>query len=127
MRFCLRLIAILAVCLPALGSELTIKVVDPASAVVADAQVEILTVQSNQLLALSRTSPQGTTRFRDLPSGNLRLHILAAGFAEQWQDVSAGTRTDEITISLQVAVAQETVVVTATGTPVANVESGVST
>ncbi|PYV83655.1 MAG: hypothetical protein DMG93_07895, partial [Acidobacteria bacterium] len=59
MRFCFRLLVVAVFCLPALGSELTIRVVDPRSAVVAGAQVELFADPSNRPIALQLTSAQG--------------------------------------------------------------------
>ena len=122
MRSYLRLLAVAFLSLSAFGSDLTIKVVDSQSAAVSGAQVELFAGSSTRPIAIQQTSAQGTAWFRGLPSGGLRVHVLAAGFAEQWKDISAAEQS--VTVGLQLAVAQETVVVTATGTPTPNDESG---
>ena len=124
MRFYLRPLAVAFLSLSAFASDLTIKVVDPQSAAVPAAQVELFLGRSTRPISIQQTSAQGTVLFRELPSGDLRLHVLAAGFTEQWKNLESSDRETPLTVALQVAVAQETVVVTATGTPTPNDESG---
>lgn len=124
MRFCLRLLAVAVFCLPALGSELTIKVVDPQSAVVAGAQVELFADPSDRPIALQITSVQGIAEFRNVRSGGIRLRILAPGFAEKREVITGSEHEEQRTVKLQLAVTQETVVVTATDTPAPNILSG---
>jgi len=124
MRFFLRLMAVVFLSLSAFASDLTVKVVDPQSAAVSGARVELFAGQSNRPVAIQETSAQGTASFRDLSSGDLRVHILAAGFAEHWKALNSVKPGTAVTVALEVAVAQETVVVTATGTPTPNDESG---
>jgi len=126
MRFCFRLLVVAVFCLPALGSELTIRVVDPRSAVVAGAQVELFADPSNRPIALQLTSAQGIAEFRNVPSGGIRLRILAPGFAEKREVVAGDDENNQHTMQLQLAVAQETVVVTGTNMPAPNFESGAS-
>jgi vitamin B12 transporter len=129
MRFFLRLVAVLVVCLPALGSELTIKVVDPQSAAVAGAQVEVFSGTSSRPSDVETTSAQGAAHFVRIPAGDLRVHVLAPGFAEASHTISSANSNEnvQVTISLQLAVTTETVVVSATRTPVSGAESGSST
>jgi outer membrane cobalamin receptor len=127
---CFRLLAVvslLAVSLaaPALAAELTVKVVDPSSAAVSGAQVEIFAENSSRPAAIGRTSAQGIANFSNLTDAGLRIRVLAPGFAESWQTLSADTgKTGEVTVDLQLAVATETVVVSATRTPLPNDVSG---
>jgi vitamin B12 transporter len=106
----------------ALASELTVKVVDPQSAAVPEAQVELFAQNSTHPAALQTTSAQGVAHFRDVPTGELRVRVLAPGFAQQWTPVS-GQATD-VSVQLQLAVQTETVAVTATRAPVPESESG---
>ena len=122
MRSCFRFFAVILLSTSALASELTVKVVDPQSASVPGAQVELFTQNSTRPAALQTTSAQGSAHFRDVPSGDVRVHVLAPGFAEQWTQVSGPTA--EVTVPLQLAVQTDTVVVTATRTPVPSDESG---
>ena len=121
MRSSFQILSLLVLSVSALASELTVKVVDPQSAVVGGAQVEVF-VNSDRPAAVETTSAQGTAHFSDVPGGTLRIHVLAAGFAEQWQQVAA--ETSSATVALRLAGATETVVVTATRTPVPREESG---
>ncbi len=130
MRFCCGLLALVVLSLPVLASELTIKVVDPQGAVVADAQVELFAGESSRPIAVTTTSAQGIAQFKQVPAGALRVYVLAAGFAEAWQPVSAvevgESHPSELTVNLRMGVATETVVVSATRTPVTSDESGAS-
>lgn len=128
MRFCIRLLALVVLSFPALASELTVQVVDPQSAAVSGAQVEVFAESSSRPAAVANTSAHGVAHFSDLPGGVLRVHVLAAGFAEFWQTLSPNESTEggKATIALQLAVATETVVVSATRTPLASDDSGAS-
>jgi vitamin B12 transporter len=123
MRSC-RFFAVVFLSVSALASDLTIKIVDPNSAVVSGAQVEVFTQGSKQASAIQMTSAQGIAEFSGMPSDALRVHVLAPGFAEHWQQLSAGD--GNVTVALQVAVATETVVVSATRSPFPGDQSGAS-
>jgi vitamin B12 transporter len=124
MRSCCRLFAVILLSISALASELTVRVVDPESAAVSGAQVEIFSENSTRSLGVQITSAQGVAQFRDVAAPSVRIHVLAPGFAEQWSTVSAAEASNGITIDLHLAVASETVVVTATRTPMPSEESG---
>src|SRR6476660_5516355 len=51
----------------ALASELTVRVVDPSSAAVSGAQVEVFSGNSSRPLAVDVTSAQGVAHFNHLP------------------------------------------------------------
>jgi vitamin B12 transporter len=124
MQSCCRLCAVILLSVSALASELTVRVVDPQSAAISGAQVEVFSENSNTALAVQTTSAQGVAQFRNIAPGVSRVHVLAPGFAEQWRTVSAAEADNAITIGLQLAVASETVVVSATRTPVPSDEAG---
>jgi outer membrane cobalamin receptor len=124
MQSCFRFLTVILLSTAALASDLTVKVVDPQSAAVPGGQVELFAGDSTRPAAVQTTSGQGIAHFRDVPSGDLRVHILAPGFAEQWAPVS-GSAAD-VTVPLQLAVQTQTIVVTATRTPVPSDESGAS-
>jgi vitamin B12 transporter len=130
MRSCCRLFGVIFLSVSALASalasELTVRVVDPRSAAVSGAQVEIFSENSSRALAVQITSAQGVAQFHDIAAPSVRIHVLAPGFAERWSTVSAAEAANGITIDLQLAVASETVVVTATRTPLPSEESGAS-
>ena len=105
------------------AADLKVKVIDPHSAVVAGAQVLLTSKCTGTSVAVVTSSALGVATFAglriaDLPSGKCPLHlqVLAPGFASQIEDVA--THSDVITIQLRLAPASETVVVTATRTPV---------
>ena len=127
MRFCwfVVLLSVVLLSLSASAADLIVRVVDPQSAAVSGAQVELFAENSTRPVSIQTTSAQGVARFRDVPSGSVRVDVLAPGFAEHWQSVTdAGA--GGVTAALELAVATETVVVTATRTPAPSDESGAS-
>jgi len=107
-----------AMCLLAAASaaEIKIKVVDPQSAVVAGAQVVLLEVENSSHPVVELTSAEGLAIFRGIGSGPHQVRVLVPGFAAKTTTLSAAA--DPVTIQLRLAPASETVVVTATRTPV---------
>ena len=127
-----------------LAADLKIKVVDPQSAAVSGAQITLLCGSAN-IVATGTTSAEGTTmvstsaiptsRKIGEPRGaadskdtgtsrqddSCRVRVRAAGFAEEL--VTLPTEP-EITIVLRLATASQTVVVTATRTPVPGEAAG---
>jgi vitamin B12 transporter len=114
---------LLATCLVAVASvEIKIKVVDPQGAVVAGAQVQLLKADKPAPAAVLNTSAEGVAVFRVAVSGAYRVQVLAAGFAVETAELSP---TDEnLTVTLRVASAAETLVVTATRTLVPTQAAG---
>jgi len=105
----------------AFGAELKIKVVDPQSAAVAGAQVSLMSPDQNKVLATERTSAEGVAILRTTEAGPYRVQVLAPGFAAETADASFET---ELTVNLHLATAAETVVVSATRTPVLEQAAG---
>jgi vitamin B12 transporter len=101
-------------------AEIKIKVVDPQDAAVAGAQVQL--VQSEKVVALQHTSGEGIVTFRENAATSYRVIVLAPGFAAETVDLSA--TSESTTIKLRLATAAETVVVTATRTPVPSQAGG---
>jgi vitamin B12 transporter len=97
----------------AFAADLTIKVLDPHLAAVSGAQVELL--RDNRTLATQITSAEGIVVFHRQTPGPYQVRVLAPGFAQETIEVSTQT---EFTVTLRLATASETVVVTATRTPV---------
>ena len=126
MRSCCRFLAVVFLSVSALASELTVRVVDPQSAAVHAAQVEIFSENSTTAIAVQNTSPQGIAQFRNVATNVSRIHVLAPGFAEQWKAMADTGKDNTVTIQLHLAVATETVVVSGTRTPVPDDESGAS-
>jgi len=121
MRFFGVFLSVLACVLAASASELKIKVVDPQSAAVSDARVE-LSGAGETSLTVGTTSAEGLVIFRDVSAPPYRARVLAPGFAVETVGVPASS--DLITVTLRVAPAAETVVVTATRGPVPSDISG---
>jgi vitamin B12 transporter len=101
------------------AEDLTIKVIDPRSGAVANAQVSLL--RGDQVISTQTTSAEGRVTFRNADHGPYRITILAPGFAAETADVKS---ENEGTIMLRVAAASETVVVSATRTPVPSEAAG---
>jgi vitamin B12 transporter len=121
------------------AADLKVKVVDPQSAAVAGAQVFLFSKGSDTPLKIATTSAEGIALFSELKFGELKrdelkpgelssgpykLQVLAPGFAAFSEDVY--DRSGVITIPLRLATTSETVVVTATRTPLAAEETGAS-
>ena len=122
MRF-FPVLASLAVLLAAASAtDIKIRVIDPQSAAVSGAQVELLLSGRSTIRAVQKTNAEGVVIFRDLASQTYRCRVLAPGFASQSLDVPPASK--EISVQLKLAPASETVVVTATRTPVTAEESG---
>jgi vitamin B12 transporter len=107
---------------PVASAEIKVKIVDPQDAVVAGAQVQLLKRDKSSPVAAANTSAEGLAIFDEVPSSSYRLQVLAPGFAAETTDLSANA--ENITIRLRLAAAPETVVVTATRTPVPSQAAG---
>jgi vitamin B12 transporter len=107
------------------GADVKIRVVDPHSSPVADAQVSIYSENQSIPRAVLATSGEGIVSITGLSEGPYRVQVLAPGFAPQNLNVTV-PHPSIITASLAVASASEIVVVTATRTPVSEEESGAS-
>jgi outer membrane cobalamin receptor len=105
------------------AADLKVKVVDPQSAAVAGAQVSLLKTDTPVKIGIS--SAEGVVSFGDVPAGTYQIQVLAPGFAPQTATV-AETHLETVTVQLHVAMANETVVVSATRTPVSTDETGAS-
>ena len=123
MRFRVAVLFLLSLILSAVASaaELKIKVVDPQAAVVAGAQVSLLHAKGTTVLATQSTSAEGVATLRTADGGPYQLRVLAPGFAAETIEVSSQR---ELTVGLRLATASETVVVSATRTPVPGEAAG---
>ena len=117
MRFLRIVIGFVVLVASASAAELKIKVIDPQSAPVAGAQVELFHGDSSTPVVIQTTSADGLTIFRGFDSAPYHAHILAGGFAPQTADISS-TDAELVTVKLRLAPATETVTVSATRTPV---------
>ena len=105
--------------LSAFAADLTVKVLDPQSAAVAGAQVSLL--RQSKVLSTQTTSAEGVATFHIENAGPYQLTVLAPGFAAETVNVST---EPDVTVQLHLSTASETVVVSATRTPVAGEAAG---
>jgi len=110
-----RVLYFLLLSIAASASELNVIVIDPSSAAVSGAHVSLIRGSDSKVLRTAVTSAEGTAQIALPDSGSFRVRVLAPGFAAETLDVSAQR---EVTIKLRLAPTSETVVVTATRTPV---------
>jgi vitamin B12 transporter len=123
MRFFGAIASLLFLLVAASASELKVKVVDPQFAAVSGAQVELSQKDNVAAPSVSRTSAEGVAVFKNAPSTPSQLRVLAPGFAIEITELPASP-SETITVQLHLAPAAETVVVTATRTPIAGEDSG---
>jgi outer membrane cobalamin receptor len=96
------------------GLDLKVRVVDPSSAAVSGARVAVYAGNSSQPLALGTSDAQGIARLRNLNGRALRIEVLAPGFAPL---TVAAADSGEVTARLKLASQAETVVVSASPSP----------
>ncbi|HWY21139.1 MAG TPA: TonB-dependent receptor [Candidatus Acidoferrum sp.] len=106
------------------AADLAVKVIDPQSAAVPGAQVQLLK-KDGAVLHTATSIGDGSASFGNVPNGDYQVQVLAPGFARLTISVTA-PRPDPVTAQLELAPATEVVVVTATRTPVPAAESGAS-
>ena len=123
MRNCLSLLFLLASPILALAADFTVHVTDPSGSAVVGARVAIYRASNNAQIASATTNSTGTAVLHNLAPGPWRIQVLAPGFAQSIVD--AGAQSDSsIDVQLKVAARNETVVVTATETPLPADETG---
>lgn len=121
----MRIAAMLAVVLAASfasGAKIVVKVVDPQSATVAGAHVELIRSADDSLVARQTTNAEGVAIFETADPIGDHLRVLAPGFAIATRAVPE--HESEISIALSLATDSETVVVSATRTPLATESTG---
>lgn len=106
----------------AAATEITVKVLDPQSAAVSGATVELHA--ADKVVAVETTSAEGIATLRPPAGGQYQLTILAPGFAPETRALDMQS---EVTITLRLSTASETVLVTATRTPVPGEAAGSAT
>jgi vitamin B12 transporter len=122
MRFFRILTSVICLLAAASAAEIKIKVVDPQSAVVAGARVVLIAQGSATPVAVATTSAEGLVVFRGVGASPHQVQVLAPGFAAETIDLSPNAET--ATVNLRLAAAAETVVVTATRSPVPTEAAG---
>ncbi|MCI0349360.1 MAG: TonB-dependent receptor [Acidobacteriales bacterium] len=108
----------------AVAADLNINVTDSHSAAVPYARVELYRGDSDAA-GVQTTSLDGKATFRQLSPGSYSVRVLAPGFGVQKKNLEFPQETS-LAVQLAPAVPGETVVVTATRTPVNPYESGAS-
>lgn len=108
------------------AADLKIRVVDPNSAGVAGAEVRLLREADHTPVRVQSTAGDGTVTLRipDHATGYL-VEVFAPGFSPATATVPE-KQSDELSIPLRLSAVTETVVVTATRTPVVREEAGAS-
>jgi len=102
------------------AADLKVKVVDPQSAAVAGAEVSI--VGAGEKVPVTQvTSAEGIAVLHVNAASPYQIKVLAPGFAVETVEFPGGT---ELTVNLRLATAAETVVVSATRTPVPGEAAG---
>ncbi|HEV7217482.1 MAG: TonB-dependent receptor domain-containing protein [Terriglobales bacterium] len=104
------------------ATEIKIRVLDPQSAAVSGAQVELFG-SNNARPDVEATSAEGIAVFKNATSFPYRIRVLASGFARATTALPSPP-VETVTVQLRLAPAAETVVVTATRTPVPVEASG---
>ena len=121
MRFSRIFVSTLLLLAAASATELKLRVLDPSSAAVAGAQVELL--QQNTLVSVTTTSVEGLAVFHNADHGPYRVRVLAPGFAPLATD-DVSPSASPTTVRLRLSPASETVVVSATRGPVPSNAAG---
>ena len=125
MRPLLALVSIVALVVGVSAAQLKIKVIDPQAAAVAGAQVSLLEQEHAAPIYVQTTSGEGIVSLESVKAGHYRVQVLAAGFAAYDEDISL-PQTSALTVQLRVATTTETVVVSATRSPVPEEQSATS-
>ena len=125
MRVFRTVVSFLLLSASAFAADLKVRVVDPHSNPVADAQVSLFPFTESTPKAVLTTSGEGLVSVTGLSDERYRMQVLAPGFAPKNLDVAL-PQPSIFTVNLAVAGASEIVVVTATRTPVPEQESGAS-
>jgi len=103
------------------AGDLQVKVVDPQSAAVVGAEVSLVE-SGGKIVAAQTTSAEGMATLSERGGGAYQIKVLAAGFAAETVNVPAAAKA--VTVNLHLATAAETVVVSATRSPVVGESAG---
>jgi vitamin B12 transporter len=125
MRVLRTVFGLILLSLSAFAADLKIRVVDPHSNPVSNAQLSLFRAAESTPVSILTTSGEGAISLNGLADGPYRLQVLAPGFAPQTVNLSL-PQSSTLNVHLSLAVASEIVVVTATRTPVPEQESGAS-
>jgi outer membrane cobalamin receptor len=98
----------------AFSLDLKVRVADPSSSAVSGARVAVYAENSSQPLAQAESDAQGVAAFHNVKAAAVRVEVLAPGFAPL---TLAMTKSGDVTAQLKLAPQSETVVVTASPSP----------
>src|SRR5438309_6875204 len=101
-----------------------IRVIDPDSAPIAGARVTVYPLSSNKPLAMGFTGADGKIVFGQVQSFEIRVEVLAPGFAPGIVSSKEQVAKPFLNVQLKLASRDETVVVTANDTPLPIEDSG---
>ena len=80
------------------AAEIKVSVIDPDSRPVAGAQVRLL--RGSSIVAAQSTTASGEAKFEDISQRELRVEVLAPGFAPAMRGISAGEQSLVIKLGL---------------------------
>ena len=123
-RFLLSICLVSSIAATARAADLTVTVTDPQSAVLAGAQITIYSAHSSQPLAIRTTTANGIVSVSGLAAGKYRINVMAPGFAPKRITVALPEESP-VTVRLALATVPQTVVVSATRTPLTEQDAGV--
>lgn len=123
MRKSLFLVLLLVSPVLAPAADFTVHVTDPFGSVVAGATVSIYRLSNDGLVASIASGRNGDVVFHSLSPGDYRVQVLAVGFAESLTEKTVSGDSSE-DVALKIAAHPETVVVTATATPLPANQTG---
>ncbi len=126
MRSSIKAFLLLFLSTAAFAADIKVKVLDPQSAAVAGAEVSLQRAGEKNIIATHTTSAEGLATFHTETSASFQVRVLAPGFAEATVDISKQSelKQPELTVNLHVAPASETIIVSATRTPVPGEAAG---
>jgi len=122
MRFFAGLVSVLVLVTAASAADLKIKVLDP-NLPRCRRPIELLEPGGRVPLGVKTSSAEGLAVFRTAGTGPYAVRVLAQGFAAQRTEVPASS-SGAVTVQLRLAPAAETIVVTATRSPVPSESAG---
>ncbi len=115
----------LLLCTAALASDLKITIQSPAGDRVSGVQVSLFRESDKAGVGTQTSGGDGVATFSRVSDGNYRAVILAPGFAEQSMTISV-PQTEALTVQLKLTATPQTVVVSASTTPVPADQTGTS-
>ena len=117
------LISLLVSPILAQAADFTVHVTDPDGRNVPGARITLYQTSNNAAIASADADPSGSAIFPGLSNSSYRVQVLAPGFAEALTDTNPQSDAG-VEVHLRVAARNETVEVTATGSPLPADQTG---